>query len=836
MLVIGLAILVEMGRPVLHVSWRVGRYGVPFKLYKFRTMVPDAAARGPSVTGPADARVTRIGRFLRRTKLDELPQLWNVLRGEMSLVGPRPEVASFAALYTPEQQAVLSVRPGITGPAQLAFASEEGLLDPIDPEGSYVRRILPRKLVIDSDYVLRRTLLGDLRILVDTASALLTPNRVFGDAIVDRLLTNRRVAIIGVHALIFGLSNFLSFIIRFDASIPGLDRQDFFEGLPWVVGIRLLTFSRLHLFRGLWRYTGVWDLRNLITAVILSSGVLYALFGLGGAITFSPWLPDAYPRSVYAIDAILVIFAAGGLRLLGRAYRVASVSADLRRVLVFGASDSGAMIVREFIRDPDYGAMAVGFIDDDANKHGCFIHGVPVLGDRSMLAQILRRTMPDEVLVALPDASAVALREIVSTLEPFDVPIKLLPNLSVLLGSQHGSPAIRPLAIEDLLTRPPVGLDSREVQEFVRGKRVIITGAGGSIGSELCRQVAALAPARLAMLDRYENGLYAITHEIRSIYPGLNADAFICDVTDATRVDAIFSRESPELVFHAAAHKHVPLMEYHVSEAVKNNVGGTRIVAEAAARYQAARFLLISTDKAVSPANIMGASKRVAEMIVQAMADSCPTIFAAVRFGNVLGSNGSVVPLWIQQIERGGPVTVTHPEVRRFFMLIPEAVQLVLHAANLAHGGEVFVLEMGEQIRVLDLARHLIRLSGLRPERDIQIVFTGLRPGEKLFEELVAADETLEAAGREKILRVRQAQPHPTLSSLAVDLAVLEESARSGDESATLAALQVLIPAFRADSESTETKQGFGWQAIELESGATDVSGDLADEPTPLTA
>jgi FlaA1/EpsC-like NDP-sugar epimerase len=350
---------------------------------------------------------------------------------------------------------------------------------------------------------------------------------------------------------------------------------------------------------------------------------------------------------------------------------------------------------------------------------------------------------------------------------------------------------------EPVVERPTVGLEPPEVHEFLRGRRVLVTGAGGSIGSELCRQIARFDPAILVMLDRYENGLYAIERDVAS-----NSDsamehaAVIADITDRPRLEEVFRRYQPQIVYHAAAHKHVPLMEANPCEAIKNNVFGTRVLAETAVAEQVGHFILISTDKAVNPSSVMGATKRVTELIIQSLQARSNTVFAAVRFGNVLGSNGSVVPLFLEQIRAGGPVTVTHPEVRRFFMLIPEAVQLVLHAATLARGGEVFVLEMGEQIRLLDLARSLIRQAGLRPGTDVQITFTGLRPGEKLTEELTASDELIEPSGRRRIMRVRSPGVEDP-ARLAGLLTRLEQSARAGDSANALATLRTVVPTFR---------------------------------------
>ncbi len=431
------------------------------------------------------------------------------------------------------------------------------------------------------------------------------------------------------------------------------------------------------------------------------------------------------------------------------------------------------------------GYQPVGFVDDDLNKRGRRIHGVPVLGTRLDLARVIERTRPDEILVAMPSADHSVLRGVVRAFEPFTLPIRTLPGLQQLMSGRVSVGQIQDLAIDDLLRRDPVGLTLDAVRHLVGGRRVLVTGAGGSIGSELCRQIAALSPASLVMLDRYENGLHAVGGDVGHV-PG--ALPLICDITDAARLDVVVSEARPELVFHAAAHKHVPLMEGNVCEAVKNNVTGTRMVVDAVVRHGASLFVLISTDKAVRPASVMGASKRVAELILQDAGLASTTRFATVRFGNVLGSNGSVVPTFVSQIRAGGPVTVTHPDVRRFFMLIPEAVQLVLHAAALAPHGSIAVLDMGEQIRVLDLARHMIRLAGFVPDQEIPIVFTGLRPGEKLSEELIGEGEQLQPSPVPAISWVDRRETRDWCA-FRRDLSALESVARSGDAPMTRAAL-----------------------------------------------
>lgn len=598
----------------------------------------------------------------------------------------------------------------------------------------------------------------------------------------------RRPFIVAFHLVLTGFSAYCAIWLRFDGDIPSQNWRPWLQALPILLLIRSITFGALGLYQGLWRYASIWDLRSIVLAVLSSSVAFYGVVHWGVRWT-------GYPRSVIIIDSALLILLMGGVRLTRRFVNDLGSRGSRRKVLIYGAGDAGEMLVRDMKTNPQRRYRAIGFVDDDPAKVGQRIHGVPVLGSRDDLSRIMTQRKPDEVLLAIPGSNPAALRSIVRALDRYSVPIKTVPTLTDILENRVEISRIRNLSVQDLLSRGPVGLDPTPLRHFLKGRRVLVTGAGGSIGAELCRQIVSFGVEALVLFERHENSLYHIVNDLADRGHRTGVYPVIGDVADAARVADVLKEHRPEIVFHAAAHKHVPLMEGNACEAVKNNVTGTRLLMEAAERSGVDRFILISTDKAVNPTSVMGATKRVAELMLLTQGVGSGTSFMTVRFGNVLASSGSVVPRFLQQIKAGGPVTVTHPEMRRYFMLIPEAVQLVLHAAACGDGGKLYTLEMGEQVKLADMALDLIRLAGFIPEVEIPITFIGMRPGEKLYEELVGPDETTELSGVDRVTRVKPLiMPDPEV--LARERARLEDAAQKNDTRSVLEHLGRLIPAF----------------------------------------
>ncbi|MDR0220278.1 MAG: polysaccharide biosynthesis protein [Lachnospiraceae bacterium] len=559
----------------------------------------------------------------------------------------------------------------------------------------------------------------------------------------------RRAWLIGYDIISVVLASYLALLLRFDSykNIPEHFILPINNFLPINIVLTLFVFYVFRLYHSLWAYAGETELQN----IVMACGVSAFLGGLG--LQFFRIGEQAVPNSYYIFYAFLLIAFVFSSRFSYRFLRGIKHKAINKRntvsVMVVGAGEAANVIIKEIVNS-NFSTMVIRcIIDDDMGKWGRFIQGIKVIGGREKIIECADIYNIDEIIVAMPSISRTELTAILDVCKETACKLRVLPGMYQLVSGEVSVSTLRDVELEDLLGREPIEVDLDSILGYVRGKKVLVTGGGGTIGSELCRQIAAKTPSHLIALDIYENGIYDVQQELLVAHPDLHLTVLIASVRNTNRINQIFAEYQPDIVYHAAAHKHVPLMEDSPGEAIKNNVFGTYKTAMAAATHGAKRFVMISTDKAVNPTNVMGASKRICEMIVQSFNKKYATEFVAVRFGNVLGSSGSVIPLFKKQIAEGGPVTVTHPEIIRYFMTIPEAVSLVLQAGAYARGGEIFVLDMGKPVKILDLARNLISLSGFRPDEDIKIEFTGLRPGEKLFEELLLEEEGMkETANR----------------------------------------------------------------------------------------
>ena len=605
------------------------------------------------------------------------------------------------------------------------------------------------------------------------------------------MFTNIRSALVFLFDLLAVVVAWVGgFLLRFNFQWPANYTDKIVLGLAVLLVVHAVACRWAGLYRGMWIFASLPDLTRVLRAVMVS-GLALIVF-----IAFDRNAGPAIPRSMVVLYPLLLLVVMGGGRAGWRMWKEHRLYGDLRAtgkaVVVVGAGTGGAMLVRELERSPDWRVVAL--VDDDPSKWGLEMYGHPVVGAIDLLPEVLADYRADQVILAMPSARAAVMKRAADAAARVGAHVLTVPGLEDLMSGKVSINAMRPVVIEDLLGREPVRIDSANVAALIREKTVLVTGAGGSIGSELCRQLALFGPARLLLFESSEFALYSIEQWMRQNRPEVPVVLLAGDVKDAARIDEVFARWQPQLVFHAAAYKHVPLMEVdNAWQAVRNNVVGTWRVAEAAQRFGAERFVLISTDKAVNPTNVMGATKRLAELVCQALHDrGGATTYEIVRFGNVLGSTGSVIPRFRQQIAAGGPVTVTHPDITRYFMSIPEAAQLVLQAATMGEGGEIFVLDMGEPVKIVDLARNMIRLSGFG-EDEIRIEFTGLRPGEKLYEELLADDEATVRTAHEKLrIACTRAAAPDTLEFVRG----LAEQTASLDDDAVRATLRQRIPEY----------------------------------------
>lgn len=596
-----------------------------------------------------------------------------------------------------------------------------------------------------------------------------------------------------IDAILINLAIYITLLLRFDANVPVQYLLNYLELIPLVTVVTIFFLVAMKLYNRIWEYASIGELLTILQAVTYSTVVILLIIYLFD-------LP-VLPRSVYIGSFLMINALIGASRISWRIIRDIlqnSNVANRRRVLIIGAGDAGAMVVREIQNNPQIKLRAVGIVDDDQKKRKMILSGVPVLGNRNHIPLLVRDLQADEIIIAMPSASGQTIREILEIARTTPARVKILPGIYNSLSSSVIA-HIRDVNMEDLLRREPINIDIEDIAAYISGRTVMVTGAGGSIGSELCRQILSACPARMVMVDNCENNLFEIEQELSREGNPKQICPELLDVKDRSSLEEVFKKYHPQVVFHAAAYKHVPMMERHPDEAFNNNVIGTRNTAEMADSYGVQTFILVSTDKAVNPTSVMGASKRLAELIIKDINRTSKTRFAAVRFGNVLGSRGSVIPTFIKQIENGGPVTVTHPDMTRYFMTIPEAVQLIIQAGAMAEGSEIFVLDMGLPVNINDLACDLINLTGLEPGKDIQIKYTGIRPGEKLYEELFTDREGMASTKHQRIFISRK----PIDESYINIGKTLQTFAKSGIHSRTeiIELIMTLLPEYQVPED-----------------------------------
>ncbi|MBW2285208.1 MAG: polysaccharide biosynthesis protein [Deltaproteobacteria bacterium] len=615
------------------------------------------------------------------------------------------------------------------------------------------------------------------------------------------LITNRNFWIMFISdAFLAACAYFFSYYLRFDGTIPITEMKRFSSTVVWIVPVKLLCFYYFDLYRGMWRYTSIHDLYSLVKACTAGSALVVAL--LLAFVRF-----HGFARSVFIIDLLAIFLLVGGFRVSIRLYYhrknrldarmfFKRHAADLKRVLIIGAGDAGEKLLREIRENAALGYDVVGFMDDNPRKLNQAIHGVPVLGAIADMGRIAASEKVTEVIIAVPSAASAQMRGIVGACESTGLPCKTVPGLSELIEGKVSLSSVREVRYEDLIGREQARLDLDRIGGYLTGRRIMVTGGAGSIGLELCRQIAPFEPLQLLIVDINESGLYEAVLDLRVSFPGLKVRGILGSVQNDSLMKRIFESTTPQVIFHAAAYKHVPVLESHPWEAVFNNVVGTRNVLDLCSRNGVDRCVVVSTDKAVRPTSVMGASKRVDELLTQSYADTFGARFMAVRFGNVVGSAGSVVPLIQKQIRAGGPVTVTHPDITRYFMTIPESARLILQAGAMGNGGEIFILKMGTPVNIDDMARDLIRLSGLIPDEDIQIEYIGLRPGEKLTEELITEGEGIRYSDHEEIMVLTSGSGTLSMDDIARHVSRMTELAEKGDADGIKAALKRLVPEY----------------------------------------
>ena len=829
-LLIGISIcnLLLQGRPIIFRQKRIGKAFKPFIIYKFRSMENKSPSLNSYQTGKNEG-VTNWGRFLRKTKLDELPQFFNVIKGDMRFIGPRPEVPEFVDKDT--FFFLKEIKPGLSGYSSILFRNESEIWSMIDSEDPY-KDILRIKIALDKYYVNKKSFIQDLKLVGITILSLFIPKRM-GHYLIIKLLrikddgefglneeidnvkikelnielneepTKRNLRILFLTDIIAILSGFLlSAFIRSDFTIPTIFyNENIYHILGLSLIVKLITFSSFGMFKGMWRYTSLIDISNIVRANVVGALIFISVVGYFRGF-------QDIPRSIFLIDLILTISFTAASRIAIRLiyshllnpkpYRIVLNT----RVMIIGAGKTGEFICKQLLNDSKHRMEPVGFLDDNKKIHGQYIHGIKVKGSITSLPEHILDY--DEAIICCPNSPRNEVYRIIESCKNSGKRFRPLPSVDEVMSGKLSINQLREVSIIDLLGRNEIKINFESIKHYLKGKRVLITGAGGSIGSELVRQCLKFEPALLVMLDNSEYNLFNIEREILANENNVLIKPLLSNIRDKDILSKVFSQYEPQVVFHAAAYKHVAMQEEFPWEAVKTNVNGTSNLVKLSIEHNTEKFVLVSTDKAVRPINVMGATKRLAELICQGANNSFSTRFMSVRFGNVLGSSGSVIPIFQEQIKSGGPVTITDPGMERFFMSLPEAAQLIVQAGSIGKGGEIFALDMGQPIKILDIANELIRLSGLEPDIDIPISFIGARPGEKQFEEINHSSETIQKTDHEKIVKII-----PNISSHQVK--TITERIMSGElnghefnNDELRESLSTLVPEYRPlDKDST---------------------------------
>ena len=825
---IALANLILLGRPIIFRQLRVGKNFKKFTIYKFRSI--NSSNTENAFSYGSNIQTNRWGQFLRKTKLDELPQLLNVIKGDMRFIGPRPEVPEFV-----DQQSfsfLEKIKPGLSGYSSILFRNESEIWSMIDSDDPYID-ILKIKVGLDKYYVNKKGFFEDLKLVGITILSLFIPKQM-GHYLVLKLLkiedknefkireiiskvkikanpkqqskiqnNSKNMRILILSDIILILFSFLgALFIRHDFLIPSfLFSEEILQILILITFVKLFCFYMFGMYQGMWRYTSLFDMYNIAKANFLSTLTVIALIGYLRGF-------DDIPRAVFMIDLILSVgmtsLSRVGIRLIfSHLINSKPYGIELsKKVILIGAGTSGEFICKELLNDPIHRMDPIGFLDDNKNLHGRSIHGKEVLGKINDLAEYI--TYYDEALICCPNTSRKDLYKIIEICKNAGKPFRTLPSLGEVVSGRLSVNQLKEVSIIDLLGRNEIQLDESLIKSYLNGKRILITGAGGSIGSELVRQCLKYEPALMVMLDNSEYNLFQIEREVLSKNTNILTKPLLSNIRDLDILGKVFNQYEPQVILHAAAYKHVAMQEEFPWEAIKTNVYGTRNLVKLATEHNVEKFVLVSTDKAVKPINVMGATKRLAELICQGANSSYGTRFIAVRFGNVLGSSGSVIPIFQEQIKSGGPITITDPDMERYFMSVPEAAQLILQAGSIGHGGEVFALDMGQPIKILDIANELVRLSGLEPEIDIPISFIGARPGEKKLEELAHEKEIVQKTFHDKIFEIRQTLKQDILDNINSRIMNDELSGHEFDNGQLRVSLSSLVPEYEPSEKNSD--------------------------------